>query len=85
VHQTKELLMTNVAKRIDVMKEAAPEAMKALSAFNSAVFQEGALSVLDKQLMAVAAALTTQCVYCIRPASGRWTPGCASPARPQRS
>jgi AhpD family alkylhydroperoxidase len=57
--------MTSAARRIDVMKEAAPEAMKALSAFNSAVFQEGALSVLDKQLMAVAVALTTQCVDCI--------------------
>ena len=39
--------------------------MKAYYAFTKAVFQDGEVSVLNKQLMAVAVALTTQCSYCI--------------------
>ncbi|MGE7136885.1 carboxymuconolactone decarboxylase family protein [Luteibacter sp. NPDC031894] len=56
--------MKNLAqlKRLD---ENAPEAMKAFWAFDKAAFAEGALSVREKQLMAVAVALTTQCPYCL--------------------
>ncbi|WGF89722.1 carboxymuconolactone decarboxylase family protein [Marinivivus vitaminiproducens] len=43
----------------------APDAMKAFWAFDKAAFQDGALSALNKQLIAVAVALTTQCPYCI--------------------
>ncbi len=43
----------------------APDAMKAFWAFDKAVFAEGALTAREKQLMAVAVALTTQCPYCI--------------------
>ena len=44
----------------------APEQAKALHAFTQAVFAEGALDVMTKQLIAVAVAHVTQCPYCIR-------------------
>lgn len=44
----------------------APEGMKAFWAFDAAAFAEGELSVREKQLIAVAVALTTQCPYCIK-------------------
>ncbi|MEU2925955.1 carboxymuconolactone decarboxylase family protein [Streptomyces sp. NPDC007251] len=43
----------------------APQAMEAFWAFDKAVFTDGALTTQQKQLMAVAVALTTQCPYCI--------------------
>ena len=49
-------------KRLD---EKNPEAMKAFWTFDKAAFAPGAIDVLNKQLMAVAVALTTQCPYCI--------------------
>src|SRR5688500_15075628 len=49
-------------KRLD---ENAPEAMKAFWAFDKAAFAEGALTAQQKQIIAVAVALTTQCPYCI--------------------
>lgn len=49
-------------KRLD---ENAPDAMKAFWEFDKAAFKAGAIDVLQKQLMAVAVALTTQCPYCI--------------------
>ena len=49
-------------KRLD---EKNPEAMKAFWAFDKAAFARGAIDALNKQLMAVAVALTTQCPYCI--------------------
>ena len=52
----------NQLKRLD---ENAPEAMKAFWAFAKAAFTAGALDAQQKQLMAVAVALTTQCPYCI--------------------
>lgn len=56
--------MKNLA-RLKKMDKSAPDAMKAFWAFDKAAFAEGELSVLQKQLMAVAVALTTQCPYCI--------------------
>jgi AhpD family alkylhydroperoxidase len=56
--------MKNLSK-LKTLGEGAPEAMKAFWAFDKAAFAEGAISVLNKQLMAVAVALTTQCPYCI--------------------
>jgi AhpD family alkylhydroperoxidase len=47
-------------------RELAPEPLKAFKAFSAAVFAEGALPALTKQLIAVAAAHVTQCPYCIR-------------------
>lgn len=47
------------------LDENAPDAMKAFWAFDKAAFKAGAIDTLQKQLMAVAVALTTQCPYCI--------------------
>lgn len=52
-------------RRLKKLDENAPDAMKAFWAFDKAAFEEGALSVLQKQLIAVGVALTTQCPYCI--------------------
>ena len=46
--------------------ELAPEPLKAFKAFSAAVFAEGALPAVTKQLIAVAVAHVTQCPYCIR-------------------
>ena len=43
----------------------AGEAFQAFQAFDKAAFAAGALSVKQKELIAVAVALTTQCAYCI--------------------
>lgn len=51
--------------RLKKLDENAPGTMKAFWAFDKAVFAEGALTVQQKQLIAVAVALTTQCPYCI--------------------
>lgn len=51
--------------RLKKLDEHAPDAMKAFWAFDKAAFAEGAFSVREKQLIAVAVALTTQCPYCI--------------------
>jgi AhpD family alkylhydroperoxidase len=51
--------------RLKKLDENAPEAMKAFWAFDKAAFADGALTGLEKQLIAVAVALTTQCPYCI--------------------
>jgi AhpD family alkylhydroperoxidase len=56
--------MKNLAqlKKLDA---SAPEQMSAFWAFDKAAFTAGSLNELQKQLMAVAVALTTQCPYCI--------------------
>ena len=51
--------------RLKKLDENAPDSMKAFWAFDKAVFAGGALTVPQKQLIAVAVALTTQCPYCI--------------------
>ena len=56
--------MNRLAK-LKTLDANAPDAMKAFWAFDKAVFAEGALTAREKQLMAVAVALTTQCPYCI--------------------
>jgi AhpD family alkylhydroperoxidase len=56
------------AKHMSKLKkynELTPEAMKAFKDWNAAVFKDGALAHKVKELMAVAVAVTTQCVYCI--------------------
>ncbi|MEH6940642.1 carboxymuconolactone decarboxylase family protein [Bacillus sp. JJ722] len=47
------------------LKELAPEQLKAFNDFNVAVFKEGALTVKEKEIVAVAIAHITQCPYCI--------------------
>jgi AhpD family alkylhydroperoxidase len=51
--------------RLKTMDASAPDTMKAFWDFDKAAFAEGALTVQQKQLIAVAVALTTQCPYCI--------------------
>ena len=51
--------------RLKKLDANAPDVMKAFWAFDKAVFADGALTALQKQLIAVAVALTTQCPYCI--------------------
>ncbi|WP_245178274.1 carboxymuconolactone decarboxylase family protein [Cupriavidus sp. AcVe19-1a] len=51
--------------RLRKLDEKAPEAMKSFRAFDQAVLADGALSVQQKQIIAVAVALTTQCPWCI--------------------
>jgi AhpD family alkylhydroperoxidase len=46
--------------------ELAPEPLNAFKAFSAAVFAEGALPTVTKQLIAVAVAHVTQCPYCIK-------------------
>jgi AhpD family alkylhydroperoxidase len=45
--------------------ELAPEAFKAFLEFDEAAAREGAISHKNKELIAIAVALTTQCPYCI--------------------
>ncbi len=52
-------------KNLKMLDAGAPDAMKAFWEFDKAVFKDGAISALNKQLIAVAVALTTQCAYCI--------------------
>ncbi|EIL88390.1 alkylhydroperoxidase [Rhodanobacter fulvus Jip2] len=47
-------------------RELAPEPLKAFKAFSAAVFAEGAVPAVTKQLIAVAVAHVTQCLYCIK-------------------
>lgn len=56
--------MKNLAQ-LKKLDENAKEAMKAFWAFDKAAFTPGVLDGLQKQLMAIAVALTTQCPYCI--------------------
>ena len=51
--------------RIKKMNELAPDLMKAFWAFDKAAVAEGAISAKNKELIAVAVAVTTQCPYCI--------------------
>ncbi|WP_395118234.1 carboxymuconolactone decarboxylase family protein [Rhodanobacter sp. FW102-FHT14D06] len=47
-------------------RELAPAPLQAFKAFSAAVFADGALPDVTKQLIAVAVAHTTQCPYCIK-------------------
>lgn len=47
-------------------RELAPQPLEAFKAFSAAVFADGALPNVTKQLIAVAVAHVTQCPYCIK-------------------
>ena len=47
-------------------RELAPKQLDAFKAFSAAVFADGALPNVTKQLIAVAVAHVTQCPYCIK-------------------
>lgn len=53
------------AKHLNKVNELAPEQAQAFSDFGAGVFNEGALSKKDKEIIAVAISHVTQCPYCI--------------------
>src|ERR1700720_4167444 len=57
--------ISNLTK-LKQLDENASDAMRAFWTFDKAAFAPGAIDTLNKQLMAVAVALTTQCPYCIQ-------------------
>ena len=56
--------MKNLEK-LKSLEANAPEAIKAFWAFDKAALAAGAISVKNKELIAIAVAFTTQCPYCI--------------------
>src|SRR5699024_8236060 len=52
-------------QHLDQLKNVAPEQLNAFKDFNVAVFKEGALTVKEKEIIAVAITHITQCPYCI--------------------
>jgi AhpD family alkylhydroperoxidase len=52
-------------KKLPRMGKLSPEAMNAFRAYDKAALADGAIPKKYKELMAIAVALTTQCVYCI--------------------
>jgi AhpD family alkylhydroperoxidase len=56
--------MDNLNK-LPMLAKNAPEATQAFWAYDKAALADGAVPKKYKELMAVAVALTTQCVYCI--------------------
>jgi len=52
-------------KKIKTLKELAPEGMAAWATLNDVAMKDGAIPRKYKELMALAVAFTTQCVYCI--------------------
>jgi AhpD family alkylhydroperoxidase len=52
-------------KKIKTLKELAPEGMAAWATLNEVSMKDGAIPRKYKELLALAVAFTTQCVYCI--------------------
>ncbi len=52
-------------KRLRKLRDLKPEVFKAFVDFDRKAFEEGAVNVKTKELIAVAAAHITQCPYCI--------------------
>jgi len=52
-------------KKIPKLADKAPAAMEGFKALDSAALADGAISKKNKELMAIAVALTTQCGYCL--------------------
>ena len=55
----------NALSKLGKITEQAPAAMKAFIALDKAALAAGALDVKTKELIALAVAHTTQCIYCI--------------------
>lgn len=53
------------ANHLSKVMDLAPEQAKSFAKFNEEVFKEGALSVKEKEIIAVAIAHVTECPYCI--------------------
>jgi AhpD family alkylhydroperoxidase len=52
-------------KKLSRIGKLSPEGMSAFRAYDKAALADGAIPRKYKELMAIAVALTTQCVYCI--------------------
>lgn len=61
-----EMLPKMTREMAAMRRNLVPETMQAWLEFNKAVFKDGALPSVTKELIAVAVAHTTQCAYCIR-------------------
>lgn len=55
----------NNLNKLPKLAGLAPDAMKGFEALDKAAFAEGAISKKNKELIALAVALTTQCTYCL--------------------
>ena len=56
---------TDDMKKLRKLRELKPDLFKSFVEFDSKVFEEGALPVKTKELIAVGTAHITQCPYCI--------------------
>jgi AhpD family alkylhydroperoxidase len=56
--------MANITK-LKKFGELAPAAWQGFLAFDKAAMADGAISAKNKELIAIAVAMTTQCPYCI--------------------
>ena len=63
---TDELFPASTPQLATRRKKLAPATHDAFQAFSRAVFADGALPAVTKQLIAIAVAHTTQCPYCIK-------------------
>ena len=52
-------------KKLGKLDQASNDAWKNFQSFNESVMAEGALTVKQKELIALGVALTTQCSYCL--------------------
>ena len=52
-------------KKLGKLDQASNDAWKNFQTFNQSVMAEGAISVKNKELIALGVALTTQCSYCL--------------------
>lgn len=59
------LYSKDATQNLAQLKDLAPEQLKAFNDFNVTVFKEGALTIKEKEIIAVAIANITQCPYCI--------------------
>jgi AhpD family alkylhydroperoxidase len=55
----------NSLSKLNNIAEKAPTAMQAFLAFDKAAMAQGVLDIKTKELIALAVAHTTQCIYCI--------------------
>lgn len=55
----------NNLKKLPALATKAPAAMNGFKVFDAAALADGAISKKNKELIAIAVALTTQCGYCL--------------------
>lgn len=60
-----ELFARDTIKSLRKLRQLKPDLFKGFMDFDQMVFKDGALSAKTKELMAIAAAHVTQCMWCI--------------------